>query len=178
MDGGLPVNVRIGPQSLITGEAAFRRFMSLRDPALVIGHSSTLDGVQFAIGIDGMIEIGNCCYLSNAVLLAEIALKIGSYVMIGWNTTIADTDFHPLDPRQRLSDAIACSPLNPGTRRPSIPTAPVVIEDDVYIGPGVSIMKGVHIGKGALIEPGSVVTRDVSPRARVLGNPARVIGEV
>jgi len=39
-------------------------------------------------------------------------------------------------------------------------------------------LKGVRIGKGAFIEAGSLVTRDVPPRARVLGNPAQIIGEV
>ena len=37
---------------------------------------------------------------------------------------------------------------------------------------------GVRIGAGAFIEAGSLVTRDVPPRARVLGNPAQVIGEI
>jgi acetyltransferase-like isoleucine patch superfamily enzyme len=54
----------------------------------------------------------------------------------------------------------------------------VIIEDDVWIGPNVTILKGVRIGAGAFIEPGSLVTRDVPPRARVLGNPAQVVGEV
>jgi acetyltransferase-like isoleucine patch superfamily enzyme len=52
----------------------------------------------------------------------------------------------------------------------------VWIEDDVYIGPSVTILKGVRIGKGAFIEPGSMVTRDVPALTRVLGNPARVVG--
>jgi acetyltransferase-like isoleucine patch superfamily enzyme len=53
-----------------------------------------------------------------------------------------------------------------------------VIDDDVWIGPNATILKGVHIGRGAFIEAGSLVTRDVPARARVLGNPAQVIGEV
>jgi maltose O-acetyltransferase len=55
---------------------------------------------------------------------------------------------------------------------------PVVIEDDVWIGPQAVILKGVTIGAGAFVEPGSVVSTDVPRRARVLGNPARVVGEV
>ncbi len=101
-----------------------------------------------------------------------------SYVVIGWNATIADTDFHPLSPAERIADAVACSPLGEGRPRPPIPRKAVVIEDDVWIGPNATILKGVHIGRGAFIEAGSLVTRDVPPRARILGNPAQVIGEV
>jgi acetyltransferase-like isoleucine patch superfamily enzyme len=54
----------------------------------------------------------------------------------------------------------------------------VEIEDCVWIGPNATILKGVRIGAGAVIEPGSLVTRDVPARARVMGNPARVVGEV
>jgi acetyltransferase-like isoleucine patch superfamily enzyme len=55
---------------------------------------------------------------------------------------------------------------------------PVVIDDDVWIGPNATILKGVHVGTGAWIEAGALVTRDVPPRARVLGNPAQVVGSV
>ena len=54
----------------------------------------------------------------------------------------------------------------------------IVIEDDVWVGPNATILKGVTIGAGSFIEPGSLVTRDVPPRSRVLGNPATVIGSV
>nr|WP_248277472.1 DapH/DapD/GlmU-related protein [Brasilonema sp. UFV-L1] len=55
---------------------------------------------------------------------------------------------------------------------------PVTIEDNVWVGPNVTILKGVRIGTGAWIEPGALVTRNVPPHTRVLGNPAQVIGEV
>jgi acetyltransferase-like isoleucine patch superfamily enzyme len=54
----------------------------------------------------------------------------------------------------------------------------VVIEDDVWIGPNATILKGVRLGAGSFVEAGALVTSDVPPRARVLGNPARVIGRV
>ncbi|TMP96534.1 MAG: acyltransferase [Verrucomicrobia bacterium] len=123
-------------------------------------------------------RIGDHCYFTNAVLLCELELRIGSYVLIGWNATVADTDFHPLAPAARVADAIACSPLGKGRPRPEISRRPVIIDDDVWIGPNAAVLKGVHIGAGAFIEAGSLVTRDVPPRARVLGNPAQVIGEM
>jgi acetyltransferase-like isoleucine patch superfamily enzyme len=107
-----------------------------------------------------------------------LELSFGNYVVIGWNTTIADTDFHPIAPAQRIADAIACSPLGKNLVRPEIIRKKVNIEDDVWIGPNATILKGVNIGAGAFIEPGTLVVRDVPPRARVAGNPAQIIGKV
>lgn len=53
--------------------------------------------------------------------------------------------------------------------------APVVIEDDVWIGRRVMIMPGVTIHKGAVIGAGAVVTKDVPAYALVGGVPAKVI---
>jgi maltose O-acetyltransferase len=54
--------------------------------------------------------------------------------------------------------------------------APVVIEDDVWIGFNSSIMKGVTIGRGAIVGASSVITKDVSPYSIVVGNPQRQVG--
>jgi acetyltransferase-like isoleucine patch superfamily enzyme len=176
--GSIPTNVKAGPGTLITGGLAFKRFHSAQSQALTIGSQCTMDGVHFDLGSKGAAHIGDFCYFTNVVLLAELEIQIGSYVVIGWNTTIADTDFHPLAPAERIADAIACSPLGKGKPRPVITPRAIVIEDNVWIGPNVTILKGVRIGAGAWIEPGSLITKDVPPRARMLGNPAQVIGEV
>jgi acetyltransferase-like isoleucine patch superfamily enzyme len=176
--GPLPANVRIGGNTLITADYAFKRFRSKQPDALRIGSNATMDGVHFALGEEGRVSIGDYCYFTNAVLLCELELRIGNYVVIGWNATIADTDFHPLAPAERIADAIACSPLGKGRPRPEIAKKPVVIEDDVWIGPNATILKGVRIGAGAWIEAGSLVTHDVPPRSSMLGNPAQIVGEV
>lgn len=113
-----------------------------------------------------------------AVLLCELEVRIGSYVVIGWNTVFADTDFHPLAPAERIADAVACSPLGKGRPRPEILKRPIIIEDDVWIGPNATILKGVRVGAGAWIEAGSLVTRDVPRGVRIMGNPAQIVGEV
>jgi acetyltransferase-like isoleucine patch superfamily enzyme len=177
-DGLLPSNVLVGAESIITGDSAFKRFHSNHEPALIIGESGTFDGVHFALGKDGKVRIGNYCYFTNAVLLCELELAIGNYVVIGWNATIADTDFHPIAPAERIADAIACSPLGRNKVRPEILRKKVTIADDVWIGPNATILKGVNIGAGAFIEAGTLVVRDIPPRARVAGNPAQIIGEV
>jgi|ERR1041385_1043892 acetyltransferase-like isoleucine patch superfamily enzyme len=175
-DGIVPANVHLGDNTVLSGIQAFRRFQTKLPEALIIGSHCTMDGVQFALGKNARVVIGDYCYFTNAILLCEAELRFGNYVVIGWNATIADSDFHPLGPAQRIADAIACSPLNHGQARPSIPCAAVVIEDDVWIGPNATILKGVRIGAGSLIEPGSLVTRDIPPGSRVLGNPAQIVG--
>ncbi len=174
--GAPPANVRLGPGTLVTDELAFKRFHSCLPDALVIGANCTMDGVHFDLGEQGRMTIGNYCYFTNAVLLCELEVRIGSFVVIGWNTTITDTDFHPLSPAERIADAIAVSPLGKGRPRPAALKLPVIIEDDVWIGPNATVLKGVRLGAGARIEAGSLVTRDVPPGMRVIGNPAQVIG--
>lgn len=51
----------------------------------------------------------------------------------------------------------------------------VTIENDVWIGANVVVLKGVHIGNGAIIGASSVVTKDVPDYAIVVGNPAKVL---
>jgi acetyltransferase-like isoleucine patch superfamily enzyme len=174
----MPANVRLGNGTLVKGGLAFKRFHAKQGEALIIGENCTMDGVHFDLGEQGKVVIGDYCYFTNVVLLCELEVRVGNYVLIGWNTTITDTDFHPIAPAERIADAIACSPLGQGRPRPSVVRRPVVIEDDVWIGPNAAILKGVRIGRGAFIEPGSLVTRDVPPGARVMGNPAQIIGEV
>ena len=51
----------------------------------------------------------------------------------------------------------------------------IIIEDDVWIGYGATIMSGVHIGKGAVIAANAVVTKNVPAYAIVAGIPAKLV---
>ncbi len=129
-------------------------------------------GVSFSLGPGATISIGDACYFTNVMLLSEESIVIGSHVVIGWNSTISDADFHPLSPALRIQDVLALAP-HPTGERPKFTTKPVTIEDDVWIGPGVAVLKGVRLQRGASIEPGTVVLKDVPAGARAFGNPAR-----
>src|SRR4051812_18540348 len=126
--GAPPENVRLGQGTLVSGDLAFKRFHSCAPEALIIGAHCTMDGVHFDLGKEGRLSVGDYCYFTNSVLLCELEVRIGNYVVIGWNATLADTDFHPLAPAERIADAIACSPLGKGRQRPEILKRPIVIE--------------------------------------------------
>ncbi len=54
---------------------------------------------------------------------------------------------------------------------------PVTLEDDAWVGTEAFLGPGVTVGAGAIVGARAVVVRDVRPRAIVVGNPARVVGE-
>jgi len=112
------------------------------------------------------IEIGNDVGMSGATICAQTRISVGDRVAIGNNTTITDTDFHPLDPEVRRVDSLAAA------------SEEVVVEDDCFIGMDALILKGTRIGRGAVVGAGSVVSGVIPSRAVVAGNPARVIREL
>ncbi|MEW2265143.1 DapH/DapD/GlmU-related protein [Streptomyces sp. NPDC047853] len=89
-------------------------------------------------------------------------IRIGNGVMIAPKVSLI-TGGHPL-PRTE--------------RREYLSFAPIVIEDDVWIGTAAVITQGVTIGTGAVVAAGAVVTRDVPAGTVVAGVPARVIKTV
>ncbi len=51
----------------------------------------------------------------------------------------------------------------------------IVIEDNVWIGRGATIISGAHIGRGSVIGAGAVVKETIPEYSIVIGNPARVV---
>jgi acetyltransferase-like isoleucine patch superfamily enzyme len=132
---------------------------TVRSNPLAPNHPVTL--VTWSAG--ACLEIGSDFAMTGGVLCAAERISIGANVAIGSNTTIVDTDFHPLDPQERR-------------RNSSGMASPVIIEDDVFIGMNCVVLKGVHLGQGCVVGAGSVVTKDVPSWAIVAGNPARTVG--
>ena len=112
---------------------------------------------------DAELTIGDDCGFTGTTLVAADRVVIGDRVLVGGNASIVDFDFHPLTPEARAEN------INAGS------AAPIVIEDDVFVGVDALILKGVTVGEGAVVGAGSVVTQDVSPRTVVAGNPATVV---
>jgi acetyltransferase-like isoleucine patch superfamily enzyme len=108
--------------------------------------------------------------------MCEDQIEIGSHCLVSWNVGIADSDFHPIEPAQRLIDARALAPyLKDRPPRPTLKTAPVKIGDNVWIGMNAVILKGVTIGENSVVAAGAVVTKSVEPNTVVAGNPATVV---
>lgn len=116
---------------------------------------------------EAMIVVGDDSGLSGVVICASHSVQIGRRVLIGSNSVIMDTDFHPLDPVKRKTDRTA-----------GAQSSPVYIGDDVFIGTQVIILKGTVLGEGCVVGAGAVVSGEFSPGLIIGGNPARVIGQI
>lgn len=90
------------------------------------------------------------------------SIHVGKNVLISQAVTIRDTT-HVFD----SVDIPIC--------KQGIKTAPVVIEDDVWLGHGATILMGVTVGTGAVVAAGAVVTRNVEAYSVVGGVPAKVL---
>ncbi|HUP48542.1 MAG TPA: DapH/DapD/GlmU-related protein [Thermoanaerobaculia bacterium] len=174
--GAIPSNIRVGRGCVVDSSFCFKHFFARGETGLVIGDDVTFWRTSLAVEENGRLEIGDQCYLSNASIVCATRITLGSRVFVAGGATIADADFHPLEPAARLADTIALSPAGDRTRRPAMTARAVTIGDDVWIGYNAVILKGVVVGDGAVVAPGAVVLRDVGPGAYVAGNPAAEVG--
>jgi len=129
----------------------------------VYGYNQIGRGSLLWILEGGRVEMmgGETFTAGNNMIISKDRVTIGKGVMIAWGVTITDHDFHKLYKN----------------RKQRIETAPVIIEDNVWIGMNAKILKGVTIGKGAVIGAGAVVTKDVPARTIVAGNPATIVND-
>jgi len=109
------------------------------------------------------IRVGRNVFVNQNCTFYDLGgLDIGDDVMIGPNVSIITTG-HPLDPSQRRAATIG---------------KPIVIERNVWIAAGATIVGGVTVAENSVVAAGSVVTKDVPPNTLVGGNPARVIRSI
>ena len=96
----------------------------------------------------------------------EASLTIGRKVIFGPRPTIITGD-HRIDVLGKfIMDSTEKLPDN---------DAPVTVEDDVWAGANITILKGVTIGRGSVIAAGAVVTRSCPPYSIIGGVPAKVL---
>jgi acetyltransferase-like isoleucine patch superfamily enzyme len=111
------------------------------------------------------IEIGSNTFLNvdTSFCVVYDTVRIGDNVQIGPRVS-----FETMGHQVRYTTGV-------GRGRTS---RPIVIEDEVWIGAGVTILGGVTVGRGAVVAAGAVVTRDVSPGTLVGGVPAKTIRQL
>ena len=107
--------------------------------------------------------IGNNVGMSSTRMWVHDSVTIGDNVKVGACVLITDTDAHPMNYEVRRTS-------NEGTK-----SAPIVIEDDVWVGAHSIILKGVTIGARSVIGAGSVVTKSIPADCVAAGNPCKVI---
>lgn len=112
----------------------------------------------------GKIQIGDRVGISGATIYAWSGIEIGEDTRIGANVKIIDTDFHPVDPEQRLKGNNSAA----GTK-------PITIGKNVFIGMNSLILKGTTIGNNCVIGAGTVLGGTWEDNCVIAGNPARLI---
>jgi acetyltransferase-like isoleucine patch superfamily enzyme len=106
------------------------------------------------------IRVGRNVFVNQNCTFYDLGgLDIADDVMIGPNVSII-TAGHPLEPSQRRATTIG---------------KPIVIERNVWIAAGATIIGGVTVGENSVVAAASVVTKNVPPNTLVGGNPARII---
>jgi acetyltransferase-like isoleucine patch superfamily enzyme len=144
------------------------------DGEVVIGTQVTISNrntwiVGLKVYPNARLEIGDNTVLGylNLISVAK-SVRIGNHCLFAGEVRILDNNSHSLDFEQRRLGM----PLQPSD------VAPVIIEDDVWVGMSCTILKGVTIGRGAVVAAGAVVTRSVPPFTVVGGNPARIVKHI
>lgn len=119
------------------------------------------------------VEIGRATYGGINVLDfgSSHSLKIGSFCSIGPNVMFLLSADHRIDTISTFPFKVKCL----GQESEAVSKGDIILEDDVWIGYGATIMSGVHIGQGAVVAAGAVVTKDVPPYAIAAGVPAKII---
>lgn len=141
----------------------------LKDPSRInIGAHSYLRGRLLIYGHGGRISIGEWCYIGvRSELWSMNSITIGDRVLIAHDVNIHDGSAHStnlLERHEHFRRILTQGHPRNSDELPGVSSAPIVIEDDVWISFGVTILKGVRIGAGSVIAAGSVVVDDVPPR--------------
>ena len=117
-------------------------------------------GGDIVLFSNAVLTLGNSFINSECKIRCGKSISIGDDCAISHGVTIMDSDFHIL--------------IDADGEKPRYGDG-VVIEDHVWIGTDVKILKNVHIGEGAIIAAGSTVTDNIPPHSLAAGSQAKVI---
>jgi acetyltransferase-like isoleucine patch superfamily enzyme len=149
-----------------------------RQGAIVVAAHTHILGQLVVLGHGGDIRIGESCFIGeHSRIWSANSITIGDRVLISHNVNIHDHNSHSASARNRHLHFNEIFGRGHPKILEDVASAPIVIEDDVWIGFNSTILKGVIIGRGAIVGAASVVTKDVAAYTIVAGNPARIIGQ-
>lgn len=120
------------------------------------------------------ITVGRATYgVINALIFSKDGeLKIGSYCSIANNVNFLLGSEHDTEVLSTYPFKVRLLGIE---RYEAKCKGDIIVDSDVWIGNGATIMSGVHVGQGAVIAAGAVVSKDVPPYAIVGGVPAKII---
>lgn len=130
---------------------------------LVMGSNSVLKG-RLSIGSYATVHIGDNLSVTNNLYIRAVEGKkvlIGNDCLIASNVTIRTNDGHP------IYDTTSGVRINM--------SQDVVIENHVWLGDEVAVLKGVRIGEGSIVAMRSVVTKNIESKVIAAGIPAKVV---
>ena len=132
------------------------------------GHNQTSAGNIFN---DKLVSVGKFTYGQLNVLTFDdkTKLSIGNFCSIGPNVWFIPSADHSLNHISTYPYKVNVL----GEALEGVAKGDIIVEDDVWIGLGATILSGVRIGQGAVIAAGAVVSKDVPPYAIVAGTPAK-----
>lgn len=114
---------------------------------------------------DAGVRLGSDCVVGpGSIIYGARPVTVGNNVLMGARVTLIPHD-HPHDRGALIQDQ-------------GMVGDPITIEDNVWLGANVVVLKGVTIGTGSVVGAGSVVIRDVPPYTVAAGVPARVIRSI
>jgi acetyltransferase-like isoleucine patch superfamily enzyme len=166
----------IDPTALVDPAASITSYAN--DPSkVVIGACASIQGHILVMPQGGCVTVGAKSLVGpDSRVWSALSISIGSYVMISHGVNIHDNNSHSTSWRERRAEIDIVYPqLSLTDHAFDLRPQPVVIEDDVWVGFGSTILKGVTVGRGAVIGCNTLVTTDVEPFTVVAGNPMRLV---
>lgn len=157
-------NINKGSEGVIS-EGLTKGYLNIREGSLVFhGKANFSRGISIRVD-KGILSLGkNLNFNRGCFISTSKGVKIGDNVLVGWNTSIRDSDGHlvfDLDSKSHFNlDKEVC------------------IGDNVWIAANVDILKGVNIPNNCVIGYRSCVTREFQhENSLIAGYPAKVIKE-
>ena len=125
-------------------------------------------GSRINVNADAKLSLGSGYMNHECVIDCFSSISIGHGVVISERVVIRDADNHA------VTATVNENMDEPKSEEKEI-AAPIIIQDHVWVGMNVIVLKGVTIGEGAIVAAGSVVNKDVPSHCLVAGVPAKVV---